>query len=297
MLNQQGQNSLLVVSIPYTDDKSVVDLDYSVVLKGRKPIFWFRHFLSKYIYEGKLDKNEVECVNLLAGRIYHELELGIQEGLTPLEAHSLQVLLKEINGESVGFSNNQSLIQLHPYVCKTPFEYFGEKGELDRYPALKYRRREKRHHFQRYVGVGYKDKGAATDVSHDGSPSWAETAGNIDNALEKLSQQNRELIPVKEFKFLRKDVLTATDRSSLLKKTKKYAFDVYSNIEDPKITLWKPDPFLMGEYGFSAYFEWDDLSKISRELDKTISPVKIDGQNCFVILKARNKGSHWSKFH
>jgi hypothetical protein len=37
---------------------------------------------------------------------------------------------------------------------------------------LDIRRRPQRKHFEKYIGVGYKDKGAAKVEHNDGSPSW-----------------------------------------------------------------------------------------------------------------------------
>lgn len=294
MLKQQGQNSLLVVSIPYTEDRNVVDLEYTVVLRGRKAKFWFSHFLSKYIFEGSLVKEEIEVVNILAGRIFHELELGIQEELLPLETHSLKILISEINGKFIGFRKNLSLLKFCPFIKKNPHEYYGEKGKLEVYPLLKWRRREKKHHFQRYVGVGYKDKGAAKDVSYDGVPSWLTTAGNINNVLEKLSHKNEELIPVKEFNFSRKDVFKIKLKKSIQKKVEKYAFDVFFHQENSNVELWKPD-LSYGDLGFKSSFDWDDLFEISTRINKTLYPLKVNGEICFVI--ASKGASQWGTFN
>jgi len=55
----------------------------------------------------------------------------------------------------------------------------------------------KKYHPQRYIGVGYKDKGSCKDYSFDGSPSWQEVC--LDESRRKLNNINLrgppEIIP------------------------------------------------------------------------------------------------------
>jgi hypothetical protein len=53
---------------------------------------------------------------------------------------------------------------------------------------------------KRYIGVGYKDKGARKDVAYDGSPSWQEVASSIiyttsgENNIRKVLSWNHTSI-------------------------------------------------------------------------------------------------------
>lgn len=64
----------------------------------------------------------------------------------------------------------------------------------------------KKYHPQRYIGVGYKDKGSCKDYSFDGSPSWQEVS--LDERFRILNNTKLrgppELYPKDEVKYCRR---------------------------------------------------------------------------------------------
>jgi len=72
---------------------------------------------------------------------------------------------------------------------------FWRKRNSNGLSSNKNRRKPKRSYPTSYIGVGYKDKGNATDVSQDGCPGWKETLVEIREVIERNATLNTKKIP------------------------------------------------------------------------------------------------------
>lgn len=96
---------------------------------------------------------------------------------------NLKFFLKGLNSDFLQRNLKRSFWRYpseHRGFLLSPHEYFGLKFGLFRTLELKIRilRIELRKVQQRYVGVGYKDKGSSRKVSLDGSPPWGEVCSD-----------------------------------------------------------------------------------------------------------------------
>lgn len=102
-----------------------------------------------------------------------KVELGIEEPLTKLEDYSLTVWLNSMKFNDPGLFNET--FELVFPLTVTKHSYYGLlNSDYSFSMRLKYSRRPKRIYQERYIGVGYKDKGNHSSPHLDGSPSWGD---------------------------------------------------------------------------------------------------------------------------
>jgi hypothetical protein len=156
---------------------------------------------------------------LLAKALYSEEGLHLDEYLAMMEAY---LRLREARDPSFVEKYGQWLITIEPVIVQLgqvrvfPLKPYGSTTELERFlvPFLPSRsayhgyegHRELRDSFRilfrnplapqrppppkRYMGVGYKDKGARRDPAWDGSPRWQDVAAVTAFSDETVLEQN-----------------------------------------------------------------------------------------------------------
>jgi hypothetical protein len=139
--------------------------------------------------------------------------------------------------------------------------FFGLLGQKYTLPRLRETRRPVRSHFQRYVGVGYKDKGGSSKPAYDGSPSWQNISGQ--SKITNIGFEHRLKVLLKNKERLQKDPIRVTfysdQRTGLFEKNRKiicefwkiflpenpnnYALELIEEGKNSRVT----DPILNGE--------------------------------------------------
>jgi hypothetical protein len=146
--------------------------------------------LSRYtLFGGKVDEESKLAINLFSKYLnFVEYNMIV---LSEMQNFALRTLIREINSGHQGLTNKAFLESLHGlllYVKKE--EYFGRlRGKTQKY-IIKMNLRPKRNHFQRYIGVGYKDKGTAKEESWDGFHSWQEITSTGESKLNEVIRAN-----------------------------------------------------------------------------------------------------------
>jgi hypothetical protein len=157
-------------------------LRFEVSCKKRHVFREIQVLLSKVSYEEcGLDSNEVLCLQelFLRATFYAEQDFNYIIWLVRLEAvadlvmklEPKQCRARELKVEfwKIGISGRDMIL--------SPHEYFGLKSEKYREGHVRYRwtyPRKVKPPLERYVGVGYKDKGNCRNLSWDGSPTLKE---------------------------------------------------------------------------------------------------------------------------
>lgn len=199
-MNQQGQNTLLVAStLSSRTEEFHVDSEIYLRRKGIKDLDLLKLFLSEYILIERnnfssYDENKKVAINLLYSKLLNFIQLGMVQ-INELQKHSLRVLVQEINRKSKDLTNACFLDSLKgDFLFVNKFEFYGRVNQLRKLGKLSFtiavRRREKKNHFEKYIGVGYKDKGAAKVESEDGFHSWQEIAGTEVYRLKEVIASN-----------------------------------------------------------------------------------------------------------
>jgi hypothetical protein len=161
--------------------------------------------LSKYKLFGSENFSEDErlAVNLLYSKFLNQIQLNMIV-LSELQKWGLQTLIKEINSRKEGLTNNAFLSSLHGILLfPNKFEYYGKLLKKNLSILIKMDLRPKRKHFERYIGVGYKDKGTATVESQNGFHSWQEITATSETKLNEIIRTNSLRLQSKEIKFQR----------------------------------------------------------------------------------------------
>lgn len=200
-MNQFRQNTLLVVSTQQTLGKMEVYSELKCYHPGIKLIEALNLLFSEYI----LFSREMVCeerkiaINLLAGKFLNLVELNMVK-LTRMQLHSFNVLVREINSGHRGLTNEaflQSLRELN-LLMSNKYEYFGKLRNKTQKFILKIHNKPKRNHFQKFIGVGYKDKGTAKLESWDGFHSWQEVSAEFEARLDEIVRINSEKLRFKK---------------------------------------------------------------------------------------------------
>lgn len=194
---QSGQNTLLVSST--LCDKTVeLHADSNVYLKKNvKDLDCLKIFLSEYLLLNRnnpVEENKKVVINYLFSNILNNINLNMIK-VSPLVKTSLEVLVKEINSGAKNLTNTCFLNSLKGnFLFANKFEFFGRIGKLQKDKKLtfhlQYRRRDSKSHAERFIGVGYKDKGTAKMTHLDGFHSWSEITSSYQSRLEHVTKLN-----------------------------------------------------------------------------------------------------------
>jgi hypothetical protein len=154
---------------------------FEVSCKKRHVFREIQVLLSKVSYEEGLDPNEVLVLQelFLRATFYAESDFNYNIWLVRLEAiASLVMKLKPYQSRKTHLKVEFWKIGIPGRdMILTPHEYFGLKSEEYRIGHVRYRwvtPRKVKPPLERYVGVGYKDKGNCRNLSWDGTPSLKE---------------------------------------------------------------------------------------------------------------------------
>lgn len=206
---RNGQNTLLVTST-LNNRTEEFHVDSEVYLKRRriKDLELLKLFLSDYILnysdkKEKLPENNKVAINLLYSKVLNFIDLKMFK-FSELQVHSLKILIREINSGHFGLTNSCFLDSLKgTLLFSNKFEFFGKVKSLKIQGLLNFtlavKRREKKNHFEKYIGVGYKDKGTAKNETEDGTPSWEEITGTGLHRLREVKASNTSWVETKSF--------------------------------------------------------------------------------------------------
>jgi hypothetical protein len=221
MIQKSRQSALLVAPILGNRGEKFVDSNYQFNSKNIK-------FLIKSVIHTVLNcqkqftiekKREFsEYFGVLVSKYIEKADLGIEVELSSTDSMRLRLVQMFLNSKFTELNWPPSLSHLEVdqfFAEKDSFEYHGNIKNKD-LPVIKMKRRVKKHHTERYVGVGYKDKGSSKDTSNDGSPSWKESSRvyNFDKERTELILKNFQ------FKFIneRKTVVLPRGRNNAFRK-------------------------------------------------------------------------------
>lgn len=172
---EERQNPFLVSPIQApTDGFTRSD---RLTLEGNNKIEHSLAMIHYYIIEAgnKWTKELYELSYYLWMKYEEHENLGIVEPLSSLNKTSMKVFLST-------FQNGSSIYSAAMKTCN-PFQisshaYYG-CVKFFKLPILKYTRRPKCKLIERYIGVGYKDKGHLSQPHKDGSPSWKDLSSRM----------------------------------------------------------------------------------------------------------------------
>lgn len=185
-MQKTRQTSLVATTIP-RDEPMQADSSLRMKMYGKNVLWWLRFYISKIKYEPTIIvQSDLDSCAYLINKFFYEESLGLQQRISQLNSHSLNVLLRLLD-----FSQKKNLedyfknSSLQKYLEQglTAHSYFGIKFQNPRMklPKLYIQRRTKRTHSIKHVGVGYNDKGTARLPALDGSPPWQEVAMCFEN--------------------------------------------------------------------------------------------------------------------
>lgn len=172
--NQTGQNTFLVPAIRKYKGTKVVDLSFHISGGMRNIETVISFLINMRTFEPELWTKETgEYFWVLKEKLLEMISLGLSEELTPSDDLVLRIHSRFALEKNLG-------VKLDPLMFRSRFNrdahgYYGMKPQL-RIPQITERRRKEKYHHVSYIGVGYKDKGAAGDDAVDASPSWQEVA-------------------------------------------------------------------------------------------------------------------------
>lgn len=180
-------------------------------------------FINKYRFANEeCCKDDTIFIQYLADRFEYEQELGLQDKFSKMQHFAFRKIIESITktGNWDTFQN-KVYDQLYNPFFMTACEYFGKVVSFANVQFdLAIRRRPKRHHFQRYVGVGYNDKGTSTELSRDGTPSW-QLLGTDELIKRKVPREVTSKVKLENLKTF---VLSIESSNKRLKEELKFHF-------------------------------------------------------------------------
>lgn len=183
----QRQNTLLV---PTIQSISEVGVDKHLSLEGghRKIKNLLKILIGSYFYENSWTENHRTYWFHILSIFQHKVDLGIEENPDIWD----QTLFKMISHNTLD-KNTRPAWVTQSNLFPSEYEYYGIILKKDfKLPKILERRRKSKTHFQRYIGVGYKDKGATTESSQDGNHPWQEVVGK----LSALARRTDDLMSI-----------------------------------------------------------------------------------------------------
>lgn len=200
-MNQFRQNTLLAVTTLNNYEKVEAASELKCFHPGVRLQEALKLLLSRYYLFGEGNDGESRiAINLLYSKYLNLISLNMVK-LSELQKFALQTLIREINTGHSGLTNRAFLESLHKsllYVRKE--EYFGRlRGKTQQF-IIKMDLRPKRNHFEKYIGVGYKDKGTAKEESWDGFHSWQEITSTGESKLNEVIRANSRKLLGKQIK-------------------------------------------------------------------------------------------------
>lgn len=264
--NQNGQNTLLVPTIQWFEGKSAVDIHFK--LEGGNRNLGTLISLVMGVNENKLVEwtaswHTYFCI---LWSIYEtKIDLGLEENLSSLEqAHIRCFMMYSKIGENW---HTNKMYQTSRFSL-SPHSFYGLLGKTKSLPTIRQQRRKSIKHFQQYIGVGYKDKGAAKVESEDGTPRWQNVASKGVNNSQEANALSRNI----RGEVIEPDIITLVLRRSrtLFDPPKKANFQrIYFNKDFIGYKL-KVDP-LARFCGYATELDEEEAYILQRELKTRIT--------------------------
>lgn len=194
---QTRQNTLPVATILRYHGESAVDLHFSIEGGQRNLTSLLSFIMSIRVYDNQSwNKEYADYFSILWSFYETKIDLGLEESLDSLEELQIKKFHKDLYKKE-SWIPNIKLIRTR--FTMDAFSYYGKKGKTSKLPTIKERRRRSKYHHHNFIGVGYRDKGAARNVSRDGSPSWNEVAQEHNVTKSKASILRRNInLTIKE---------------------------------------------------------------------------------------------------
>lgn len=172
------QNSLPVVTTQHMNMN--VDDRLSFKFRKDKVKTIIKMLVGLYLYKNEdFNEEQSEYLYFALNELNLKIELGMEKNLLSYETTLITMVIKR----SLVTTNLPNWLHRNSYFC-TAYEFYGNIGNGFTFSPIIYKRRPKRLHHEKYIGVGYKDKGTATDLAFDANPSWTSIA-TYNHSLEK----------------------------------------------------------------------------------------------------------------
>ena len=196
------QSSVLATSDPINLTKRYLGGYTMKLKKGTSRIVLFRYLLSKMFWESETGLHLDEYLVLMElWLILVDLkDPGFQRKYKDELQRSLNLYSQLSRAKSFPLRIETKLSEIPefrlvmPNLIMTPESFFGMKGNRNIRKSFVIQFEDSklplRIPSERYIGVGYKDKGTCRDPSIDASPSWQEVGSNNSN-LDRISEENR----------------------------------------------------------------------------------------------------------
>lgn len=222
----------------------------------------------------------LELIQFMVNLYIDRCQNGMEDSLTKLEEHSINVWINSMKYKDPGLFN--ATFEMVFPLTVTKHSYYGLLYSGYSFKMrLKYTRRPKRIHQERYIGVGYKDKGNHSSPHLDGSPSWGDITSYeryyIDALKSAMLYHSKKDVARDQSNSF--DLVIKSKKNgdhNLCTERRKYFFRTVKDIND-KITgylLVKKEPVSR-----VRTIEVRDYSLIYQRISK---PVKI-GLDCLII--------------
>jgi hypothetical protein len=180
---------------------------YTMKLRaGTKKVTLFRFLLAKLVH-GK----EEQGLSLEEFLVFHELYVQLLDSRDPLFVQKWETSLGKVSQIMVataGFSEFPVILDTESrdkirellgddLLLPSPEAYFGLMGNRDLRTSFRIQFRSQwvpPKRVERYIGVGYKDKGTRRAPELDGSPSWQRVATVLSNR-DREAEESRSFSP------------------------------------------------------------------------------------------------------
>jgi len=169
-----------------------VDSSYEPRVPGNKLETYIKLFIYKMNQELLTEVEKLTLYSLIDRYIF-ETDLGLRPKINFMKMRVIKEILNVLQGGAKTLDIERVVTTQIPEWFASSRTFYGIVLNKDfKLITWASRRRKKRFHQSKYVGVGYKDKGKASNPSRDGSPSWQLVGQNIDAYITSKIRHPRE---------------------------------------------------------------------------------------------------------
>jgi hypothetical protein len=270
MIQKSRQSALLAAPILGKDGEFHADTHYSFNNRGvGKLIKACIHIIinNEDLFNRKIKSEFSEYFGVLVSKYIEKSDLGLELALSSNDKLRIRCIQMYLDNKTHGITWPPDLSNYGEdkfFVYKDSYEYHGNIKNTP-LPVIRLRRRVRRTHTERYVGVGYKDKGSSKDSSNDGSPDWKTSSRELN-----LSKERTEMI-LKNLKFkdlmIRKTLELSRDESRNLRKVELVKIETHDGL----LQGWRIDRNTTIARNFVSNLNENDLSQLLVELNSKLT--------------------------
>lgn len=217
---QTRQNTLPVPTILRFEGDAAVDLHFSIDGGQRNLLSLLKYIIGvKYHCKDEWSREWGDYFAIVWTMFETKLDLGLEEELSSLEKLFIKQFFKYLYKPE---SWSPDIRLIHTRFQSDAYSFYGMLGNGFKIPVIRQRRRRSMKHPTKYVGVGYRDKGAARKCYQDGSPTWTELAQEVSVKQEKATLLRKNI----SLEIMEPDLVTLTlqRRRNLFEPARKVSF-------------------------------------------------------------------------